>query len=346
MNTRATDRLPRVLPGTDDVAGTAAGVLVAGIGGGGDFLAWFRPETLREVTWGGDPYSPKIVEDERGPRLSPRRSFAAWSEIVRGTAEPWREHEVTAVAELAAHVARARLDRADEDDLLAGVLQRTLLLEQLPDIPGVALAARYVASSQDVVGGDWYDLVLLPSGRVSVVLGDVAGHRLSAASTTAQLRHALRAHLLRDLGPAVALQALNDLVTRLLPEELATAVVAELEPSTGELAIANAGHLPVLHVRREGSEYLEADRGPALGLVADSRYGQTSVRLARDDRLLLVSDGLLERRGASLDDGLAALLAAADRLREAAPQELCDGVLAELAPPDTDDVTLVGLGLR
>jgi light-regulated signal transduction histidine kinase (bacteriophytochrome) len=345
--TRVTDRLPRVVPGTDDVADTAAGVLVADIGGGrGDFLAWFRPETLREVTWGGDPYSPKVVESERGPRLSPRRSFAAWSEIVRGTAEPWREHEVAAATDLAAQLARARLARADEDDRLADALQRTLLLERLPDIPGVLLAARYVASAQDVVGGDWYDLVLLPSGRLAVVLGDVAGHGLTAASTTAQLRHALRAHLLRDLGPAAALQALNELVTRLLPDELATALVAELDPATGEITVANAGHLPVLHVRPDGSRYVAAERGPALGLVEGAPYAQTSLRFGSDDRLLLVSDGLLERRGSSLDEGLAALRAAADGLRRAAPQELCDGVLAELDPPDADDVTLVGIGLR
>jgi serine phosphatase RsbU (regulator of sigma subunit) len=342
----ATDRLPRVLPAAGDVAELASGVLAVEVGGGrGDFLAWFRPETLREVQWGGDPYSAKLVEDDGGPRLSPRRSFDRWSEVVRGTAEPWREHEVTAARELAAQLGATRLGRAEEDDRLATALQRTLLLERLPDVPGLALAARYRPSAQDVVGGDWYDLVLLPSGRVSVVLGDVAGHGLTAAAITAQLRHALRAHLLRDLGPAGALQALNELVARLLPDELATAVVAEVDPGTGEVAVATAGHLPVLRVGLEGAALLDTERGPALGLLEDADYREVRVTLSPDDRLLLYSDGLLERRGASLEEGFGALRAAAVEVLGADPDTLVDAVLGALDPPDADDVTLLALGL-
>jgi serine phosphatase RsbU (regulator of sigma subunit) len=343
----ATDRLPRVLPAAADVAAEASGVLAVEVGGGrGDFLAWFRPETLREVTWGGDPYTPELVEDDRGPRLSPRRSFDRWSEVVRGTAEPWRAHEVAAARELAAQLGAARLARAEEDDRLATALQRTLLLERLPEVPGLALAARYRPSASDVVGGDWYDLVLLPSGRVSVVLGDVAGHGLTAAAVTAQLRHALRAHLLRDLGPAGALEALNELVARLLPDELATAVVAEVDPATGVVAVATAGHLPVLRVGTDGAEHLAPERGPALGLVDAAGYREVRVTLAPADRLLLYSDGLLERRGASLEQGLAALRAAAVEVRDTDPETLVAAVLGALDPPDADDVTLLAFGLR
>jgi serine phosphatase RsbU (regulator of sigma subunit) len=343
----ATDRLPRVLPAAADVAAEASGVLAVEVGGGrGDFLAWFRPETLREVTWGGDPYTPELVEDDGGPRLSPRRSFDRWSEVVRGTAEPWRAHEVAAARELAAQLGAARLARAEEDDRLATALQRTLLLERLPEVPGLALAARYRPSASDVVGGDWYDLVLLPSGRVSVVLGDVAGHGLTAAAVTAQLRHALRAHLLRDLGPAGALEALNELVARLLPDELATAVVAEVDPATGVVAVATAGHLPVLRVGTDGAEHLAPERGPALGLVDAAGYREVRVTLAPADRLLLYSDGLLERRGASLEQGLAALRAAAVEVRDTDPETLVAAVLGALDPPDADDVTLLALGLR
>ncbi|MDP9428396.1 MAG: GAF domain-containing protein, partial [Actinomycetota bacterium] len=193
----STDALGALLPAAADVADTASGLLAVEVGGGrGDFVAWFRPETPREVTWGGNPHTPKTVQTEAGPRLSPRRSFAAWSETVRGTATPWREHEVTAAQALAAHLTESALQRAEEDSRLAAALQRTLLLEQLPKVPGVALAARYQPSAADVVGGDWYDLVPMPSGRLAIVLGDVAGHGLAAAAVTAQLRHALRAHLL------------------------------------------------------------------------------------------------------------------------------------------------------
>ncbi|MGY1602269.1 SpoIIE family protein phosphatase [Geodermatophilus sp. SYSU D00815] len=341
-----TDRVPRVLPASADLAATASGVLAVEVGGGrGDFLAWFRPETLRTVTWGGDPRTSEVVPDDGGPRLSPRRSFAAWSEIVRGTAEPWRPHEVAAARELAAQLGAARLDRAEEDDRLAAALQRTLLLAQPPEVPGLALAARYLPSARDVVGGDWYDVVPLPSGRVSVVLGDAAGHGLPAAAITAQLRHALRASLVRDEGPAAALDALNALVAQLLPEELATAVVAELDPATGEAVLATAGHVPVLRVGPEGAAWLDDERGPALGLVEATGHREVRVRLTPDDRLLLCSDGLVERRGAGLEAGMAALRSAARAAAAAPPQELVDHVVSVLDPPDADDVTVVGIAL-
>jgi chemotaxis family two-component system sensor kinase Cph1 len=343
--TTATDALARVVPDASDVAGAASGVLAVDVGAGaGDFLAWFRPETPREVTWGGNPHSSEIADGATGPRLTPRRSFARWTETVRGTSRPWHDHELAAAQALAAHLDEARLARAEEDNRLAVTLQRTLLLEQLPKVPGVALAARYTASAQDVVGGDWYDLILLPSGRISIVLGDVAGHGLTAAAITAQLRHALRAHLLRDLGPGVALEALNGLIALLLPGELATAIVAELDPVTHEVAVANAGHLPLLQIAAESAGYVDEGRGPALGLLDSAVYPETRLQLAGEDRLLLYSDGLIERRHVDLQEGLDALRAAAER-SSSDPETLLDDVLAALDPPDTDDVTLVGIRL-
>jgi chemotaxis family two-component system sensor kinase Cph1 len=340
----ATDALPGVLPDAGDLADVASGVLAVEVGGGlGDYLAWFRPETLREVTWGGNPHESPLSTDAGGPRLSPRHSFARWSETVRGTSRPWREHEVAAGRALAAHLTDLAVHRVEETNRLAAVLQRTLLLEELPKVPGVALAASYTPSGTDVVGGDWYDLVLLPSGSVAVVIGDVAGHGLGAAAVTAQLRHALRAHLLRDRGPAAALEALNGLITTLLPGDLATALVAELDPVTGAVVVASAGHLPVLHVTPDGAGYVHEGRGPALGLLDVAGYRETRVQLGDRDRLLMYSDGLVERPATDLDEELAALSRAAER-GGAGAQALIDAVLTALAPPDADDVTLVALG--
>jgi serine phosphatase RsbU (regulator of sigma subunit)/GAF domain-containing protein len=337
-----TDAVSSVLPEAADLAETASGVLAVPIGGD-DFLAWFRPETLREVAWAGNPYQSKTAITDAGPRLSPRRSFDAWSETVRETSRPWREHEIAAARSVANHLAEAALNRAAEDNRLAGALQRTLLLETLPKVPGVALAAKYLPSSEDVVGGDWYDLVPLPDGRVAIVLGDVAGHGLSAAAITAQLRHALRAHLLRAAGPGAALDGLNQVIGRLLPGEMATAVVVELDPATGELVVSSAGHLPVLHATAAGAEYVADGRGPALGVLDDVGYPEARLQLAGDDRLLLFSDGLVERRGGStLTDGL-------DSLRHAVaagpadPQQLIDAVLEAMHPQGIDDVTVVGI---
>jgi len=345
-----TDAMPRFLPDTADLADVASGVLAADVGGqDGDFLAWFRPETVREVTWGGNPHISKVTEDETGTRLSPRQSFARWSELVRDTSTPWLAHEIDAAQSLASHLTEATMSRAEEDNRLAATLQRTLLLEQLPEIPGLDVAARYLPGAHDVVGGDWYDLIPLPSGRVAIVLGDAAGHGLAAAAITAQLRHALRAHLIRDIGPAAALQALNELITVLLPGELATAVVAELDPSTGEVALATAGHLPALHLTATQSEYLVDGRGPALGLLDTADYAETRLQLVGPDRLLLYSDGLIERRTSDLEQGLDALRTACQASTTASHtplDRLLGDLLAALNPPDADDVTLLGFGLR
>ncbi|MGY2082401.1 SpoIIE family protein phosphatase [Blastococcus sp. SYSU DS0539] len=338
-----TDAVSRALPGAADLAGTASGVLAAEVAGGrGDFVAWFRPETLREITWGGNPYTPKTAQTDAGPRLSPRRSFDAWSETVRETSRPWRAHEVAAARSLAGLLTETTVNRAAEDNRLATALQRTVLLEQLPEVPGVQLSARYLPSEDDVVGGDWYDLVPLPGGRVSIVLGDVAGHGLAAAAITAQLRHALRAHLLRAPGPGAALDGLNEVIGALLPGELATAVVVELDPVTGEVAVANAGHPPVLHASADGAAFLHEGRGPALGLLDVAGYCEVRLTLAGDDRLLLFSDGLVERGAGGLAAGLEDLRAAVAG-GPVAPQALLDAVLGALDPPRTDDVTLLGV---
>jgi light-regulated signal transduction histidine kinase (bacteriophytochrome) len=341
----ATDAVASVLPETADLADTASGVLVVPVGGD-DFLAWFRPETLREVVWAGNPYQSKTAITDAGPRLSPRRSFDAWSETVRETSRPWREHEIAAARSLASHLTDAVLNRASEDNRLAGVLQRTLLLEELPKVPGVELAARYLPSSEDVVGGDWYDLVPLPGGRIAIVLGDVAGHGLAAAAITAQLRHALRAHLLRAAGPGAALDGLNEVISALLPGEMATAVIAELDPRTGEVAIASAGHLPPLHATTTGTGYVREGRGPALGVLDEVGYPEARLQLAGDDRLLLFSDGLVERRGGpTLSDGLEALRDAV-AAAPVDPHQLLDAVLEAMHPQGSDDVTLVGIARR
>lgn len=337
----ATDAASRVVPGADDVLDSASGVLAVPVGAG-DFLAWFRPETLREVTWGGNPYASKIAQTDDGPRLSPRRSFSAWSETVRGTSRPWRDHEVAAARALAGHLGAAALNRSEEDNRLAGALQRTLLLQELPKVPGLALAARYRPSAEDVVGGDWYDLVPLPGGKLAVVLGDVAGHGLAAASVTAQLRHALRAQLLRADGPAAALTLLNEVTSALLPGEMATVVVAEVEPGTGDVVVASAGHLPVLHAHDGTAEFVMGGRGPALGVLDRPTYAEARVALAGDDRLLLFSDGLVERGRGGLQRGLDALRDAVAGA-PAQPEPLLDAVLGALAPPDADDVTVLAL---
>jgi chemotaxis family two-component system sensor kinase Cph1 len=341
--TTHTQALSRDVPSAHDLTGVASGVLVVPVGIGGDFVAWFRPEVLTEVRWAGDPTEAK--QTSGSGRLGPRTSFAEWKQTVRATSAPWLDHEIAAAHQLQQHLHHAALVRAQDDNRFAVTLQRTLLLEDLPHIPGVALAARYLPAGRDVVGGDWYDLILLPSGSVALVLGDVAGHGLQAAAITAQLRHGLRAYLLRETGPAAALTALNQLVAALLPTEFATAVVAELDPVTGSLTVASAGHLPPLLITPDGSSLLEIVSGPGLGLSRLALYEQDTVTLAEHDRLVLYSDGLVERRGTDLKQDLARLLLAGRSLR-GDPDGVLDALLLHLAPADDDDVTLLAVGLR
>ena len=339
-----TESLSHDVPSAHDLTDVASGVLVVPVGIGRDFLAWFRPEIRRDVRWAGDPTQAKQAASGSG-ELTPRNSFAEWKETVRGISAPWLDHEIAAANQLGKHLHNAALVRVQDDNRFALTLQRTLLLEVLPDIAGVALAARYIPAARDVVGGDWYDLILLPSGSVAIVLGDVAGHGLQAAAITAQLRHGLRAYLLRETGPAAALTALNQLVAALLPTEFATAVVAELDPATGIMTLASAGHLPPLLVTAQGASLLQLDSGPGLGLSRGAVFTQDVVRLARSDRLVLYSDGLIERRQTDLHQDLARLLAASQDIHRD-PDGLLDALLRSLAPGNSDDVTLLAVGLR
>lgn len=337
------------VPGADadEVWSVASGVLAAPVAGGqpGDLVAWFRPEVLREVTWGGDPRSNAVVSAPGGDlRLSPRHSFAAWSETVRRTAVAWAPHEVEAALGFARHLSDSMLREVERTNRLATALQQTLLLEKLPDVPGLDLAVRYVPHSDDVVGGDWYDIVPLADGCTAVVLGDVAGHGLAASAISAQMRNALRAYVLATRDPAQALERLNELVTRLLTGELATAVVVVVDPATGAARIANAGHPPLVLRGGDGVARLVDDgkRGPAVGLIDEVEFSATEVALEPGGALLLYSDGLVEERRTEWTDRLARVLATASG---GAPSldALCDQLMRSVSAR-ADDTTVLAVG--
>ncbi|MGQ7296645.1 GAF domain-containing SpoIIE family protein phosphatase [Quadrisphaera sp. KR29] len=352
-----TSCLAEAVPGAAQRAGAAAdpgqvwavasGVLAAPVSGGqpGDLVAWFRPEVLQEVTWGGDPRSHEVVSDPGGAlRLSPRHSFAAWSETVRRTAQAWAPHEVEAALGLVRHLSDSMLREVERTNRLATALQQTLLLEKLPDVPGLDLAVRYVPHSDDVVGGDWYDIVPLADGCTAVVLGDVAGHGLAASAISAQMRNALRAHVLATRDPAQALGRLNDLVTRLLPGELATAVVVVVDPATGAATIANAGHPPLVLRGADGTAVLVDDgaRGPAVGLLDEVEHTATRVQLQPGGALLLYSDGLVEERRSAWTERLERVLATASG-PAGSLDALCDQLMRSVSAR-ADDTTVLAVG--
>jgi serine phosphatase RsbU (regulator of sigma subunit)/DNA-binding response OmpR family regulator len=222
-----------------------------------------------------------------------------------------------------------------EEHHIALTLQRSLLPERLPFVPGLAFAARYNASSKHAsVGGDFFDAFVLPDGSVLVAIGDVQGHSLQAATTMAELRYSLRAYAMEGHGPSAILQRLNDLLLTGHPEETATACLLRFAPDLASLTFANAGHLPPLLISEGRASYLD-ESGLLLGLDGAPPMAR-SVALPDDALIILVTDGLIERRGENLDDGFLRLSRAA---LAAGPdlEMLCDQLLAQLGAPTVDD---------
>ena len=211
----------------------------------------------------------------------------------------------------------------------------------LPEVPGLSVDARYRVGGHGEVGGDWYDVLDLPGAGVAIVIGDVAGRGIPAATTMAHLRHGLRAYVLEDDSPGSVLRRLNRLAQWILPGEVATAMVAVIDPRIATVTVASAGHPPPLLIDGGRADYLALDGGPALGVAPDPTYPEATFA-ADSAAMLFFTDGLVERRGESIDDGFARL-AAACTSRQWSPGFL-DHLLAEVPDPaGADDLAVVAV---
>ena len=219
------------------------------------------------------------------------------------------------------------------------VLQRSLLPERLPRLPGVDLAARYMPGGVGAdVGGDWYDAIPLEGGRIGMALGDVVGHGIGAASLMGQLRNALRAYALDGHSPGEVIARLDRLVQRLEHGRMATLLFMVFEPDLGTVRFSSAGHLPPLVIDPDGSaQYLEGGRTPPLGVAPDGEHQEATAEIAPGSILVLYSDGLVEERGEGLDRGLSVLERATlggPRDPEALCDHIMESVFSERAPKD------------
>jgi PAS domain S-box-containing protein len=237
--------------------------------------------------------------------------------------------------------------RARRHEQQIGVqLQRSLLSGSVPRLAGLELGLVYrpgVAGLE--VGGDWYDAFELDGGGVGLVVGDVVGRGIDAAATMGQLRSAVRALASTGLRPGALLDALDAYARRHRVGRMATVVYGQLDVGSGELRFACAGHPPPLVLGADGSPRL-AWGGRSLPLDVLSRPGQkrteASVALEAGGALVLYTDGLVERRGRSLDDGLDALQAEAAKLRGCAATELAEQLVERLpAGQHPDDLCVL-----
>jgi anti-sigma regulatory factor (Ser/Thr protein kinase) len=237
----------------------------------------------------------------------------------------------------------------EREHAVAATLQRSLLPAQLPDVPGTAIATRYVPAVAEVeVGGDWYDVIPLAAGRVGLAMGDVVSRGVRAASVMGQLRNALRAYALDGHPPALVLDRLHAMLRTLERREMATLAYMVLDPIALSFTLASAGHPPPLVLSPDGRVCLiEEGRGPPLGAVADAVYKETSGVVEPGATLLLYTDGLVERREMWLDEGMERLVVEAEAASGATPDALLERLLGALVPEGgaRDDVAALAVQL-
>jgi serine phosphatase RsbU (regulator of sigma subunit) len=218
-----------------------------------------------------------------------------------------------------------------EQRTIAQTLQRSLLPEELPHVPGLEFAVRYLPGTERVdIGGDWYDVIAIGPGNGFIfVVGDVSGHGLKAATTMASLHHAIRAYAAQGDPPTVILTKLSGLLHLSNGGQFATVLCGAVDVDGRLVTLASAGHLPPLLVSSAGSDYVHTDVGTPIGVGTNGQYRQVTFPVPPHATLLAFTDGLVERRGESLDVGL-------ERLRAASRGD--DGPLDNLLTKLVDDV--------
>jgi serine phosphatase RsbU (regulator of sigma subunit) len=240
-------------------------------------------------------------------------------------------------------VAAENREMYTEQRSIAETLQHALLPEELPRFDGLEVGARYVPAASTIdIGGDWYDVIAAGEDGVLVMIGDVSGHGLRAATTMASLRHAALAYAAEDHSPGRVLARLSDFVNGAAHNYFATMLCVLIDVQARRLTVASAGHLAPLLLNGDDAQFLEFDVNVPIGVTRDEPYRETTVSVAPQATLIAFTDGLVERRGEILDTGL-------ERLRDVAVGHMAlEDLLANLARDLTsedhhDDTAIVGI---
>jgi GAF domain-containing protein/anti-sigma regulatory factor (Ser/Thr protein kinase) len=249
----------------------------------------------------------------------------------------------TELLQLAADRAALAIEQARlyEQRRVAELLQRRLLPAELIDTAGLQVAGRYLPAAGGSLGGDWYDVFSLSSGRMALAVGDVVGHGLAAAAVMAQLRTAVRAYAIEGHAPATVVDRVNQLMWQLGPDAMTTLVYLVLDGVSETIELVNAGHPPPLLVGPKGAAtFLEGKGGIALGASSTAVYQSTEFAMPTGAIVFGYTDGLVEVRGESIDVGL-------ERLRRLATgftdvEALCATVVEQMVPEaPADDVAFI-----
>ncbi|MEU1053269.1 PP2C family protein-serine/threonine phosphatase [Streptomyces sp. NPDC005876] len=206
---------------------------------------------------------------------------------------------LTAQARRHAELQRSRVE-------LAVALQRGMLPGEMPAVPGFHLAVRYAPAYSGLnVGGDWYDAFTLPDGRIGLSVGDVQGHTIDAAAFMGQVRVALRAMASITSDPGDLLARTNDLLLTLGGDLFATCTFMRLDPATGLVESARAGHVPCVWATADGRSGVSGDEGgPPLGVQEGMEFPVTRYRLTTGGVFILLTDGVVEGPALTVDEGL------------------------------------------
>jgi serine phosphatase RsbU (regulator of sigma subunit) len=231
---------------------------------------------------------------------------------------------------------------AQGDRTAAEALQRSLLPTALPAADGAELAARYVPGA-GVVGGDWYDVFTLPAGQLCVVMGDVAGSGLPAAVIMGRMRSALRAYALETPDPAEVLARLDAKMQHFEPGAVATVAYAVFDPGVEKMHICLAGHYPpVIAAAGQPAELADIPGGLLIGAAPGAQRPVSTIEISPGTLVCFYTDGLIERRGEPIENGLARLCQA---VTAQPPRAACAAVMAALIgdEPARDDIALLAL---
>lgn len=240
---------------------------------------------------------------------------------------------------MAVHIRREHSQRA-----LAETLQRSLLPDRFPKVHGVEISGHYQPAEGGIVGGDWFDVFVVGAESLCVVVGDIAGRGVPAAIAMGRLRNAVRALVFVNGKPDLTVSQLNDFLLHFDPGVMATVLVGLLEPD-GTMRYANAGHLPPVYVDSLGRAHLiEEPAEPPLGGVDFMSYRERTLRLEPGSTLLMYTDGLVERRGRPLEEGLEALRAASEHPWRSL-DALRGDVFNDRAPVLADDLAILAVRL-